>query len=109
MGVHQTFLDFLPLAKSMSAEGFCARFASPFLVGVEVVEDEFRFTTAVTDRASLFASSVSTAPLEGNPARTWIIPVKKTDGAAGEGRVFFGRSSSNDVCVPHRTVSKLHG
>jgi hypothetical protein len=40
--------------------------------------------------------------------RHWVIPVRKPEGAPGQDRIFLGRGETNDICVPHRTVSKLH-
>lgn len=123
---HKTANDFIPVARAMTEDAFCARFDHPFLFGREVLEEEFRFQTLVTRDQSLTEGAIakavadSTDP-EGQRAggerhstdvfriRHWIIPVKKPDGAPAQDRIFLGRGESNDICVPHRTVSKLHG
>ena len=34
--------------------------------------------------------------------------MKKPPAAPAQDRIFLGRSETNDLCVPHKTVSKLH-
>jgi pSer/pThr/pTyr-binding forkhead associated (FHA) protein len=37
-----------------------------------------------------------------------LIPIKRARVAPAQDRIFLGRSETNDICVPHKTVSKLH-
>lgn len=105
--VHKTVNDFIPIARAMTEEAFCARYDHPFLFGREVLEEEFRFQTLVTKgEQSAVEGRASTDVFR---IRHWIIPVKKPEGAPAQDRIFIGRGESNDICVPHRTVSKLHG
>lgn len=130
----RTLAEYVALAKAMSAEAFAARFACPFLFGREVLEDEFRFQTQVTSEASrsgvsglsehpglLDLSGISKEREDGGDVfasaetsrtvlhiRHWVIPVQKPEGAPAQDRVFLGRGETNDICVPHNTVSKLH-
>mgnify|MGYP000229643786 CR=1 FL=1 len=121
---HLKVRDLAPIAKGMTAEAFAQRYPHPFLFGREVLEEEFQFSTLVTNSPGV-SSGPSLDPSglvfdddtdRGHaPATTdvyrirhWIIPVKKPAGAAGQDRVFLGRAESNDICVPHKTVSKLH-
>lgn len=117
--VHKTVHDYIPIAKGMGADMFVARYAHPFLFGKEVLEEEFRFSTLVTDEksASLAPARDGAGP-PGAPAsrstdtfriRHWVIAVKKPPGAPTPDRIFIGRGETNDICVPHKTVSKLHG
>ena len=109
MKKHQTVHDYVPIALATTEEAFAARFDHPFLFGREVLEEEFRFQTAVTNVASADGPKVSpTAETDVFRIRHWVIPVKKPDGAPGADRIFLGRGESNDICVPHKTVSKLH-
>ncbi len=124
---HKTVHDYIPLAKAMTADMFADRYAHPFLFGKEVLEEEFRFSTLVTDEKGATvpprepqqdALKVVTGPgglLPGARGtdtfriRHWVIAVKKPTGSPSPDRIFMGRGESNDICVPHKTVSKLHG
>jgi hypothetical protein len=107
MSLHKSVADLAPTVKTMSVEIFCTRHAHPFLFGREVLEEEFRFSTAVTDpTAGHSQDHAATAP--SLRIRHWVIPVRKAADAPAQDRVFLGRSETNDVCVPHPTVSKLH-
>lgn len=117
MASHRTVNDYIPIAKSMTAEAFVARYNHPFLFGREVLEEEFRFSTLVTDEPSADPRPASSASAGMEPRtpgtdvfriRHWVIAVKKPATAAGQDRIFLGRAESNDICVPHKTVSKLH-
>lgn len=117
MSGHKTVHDYVTTVKSMTPEAFAARCPHPFLFGREVLEEEFRFSTLVTDEKHL-----SDVPQGNHPAgqtgpgagtdvfriRHWVIAVKKPPDAPAQDRVFLGRSETNDLCVPHKTVSKLH-
>lgn len=133
MTTHKTIHDYIPVAKSLTADAFVARYNHPFLFGREVMEEEFRFSTLVTEDSSLDAlkpggppslqklqkiAAASPTSATGSGAGTisdalrirhWVIVVKKPAAAAGQDRIFVGRSETNDICVPHKTVSKLHG
>jgi hypothetical protein len=100
---HKTVHDYIPVAKSMSADAFVQRYNHPFLFGREVLEEEFRFSTLVTDE-----SSVDVPETDVFRIRHWVIVVKKPAAAPVQDRIFLGRSETNDICVPHKTVSKLH-
>lgn len=110
MSGHKTVHDYASTVRSMTAEAFSSRFPHPFLFGREVLEEEFRFSTLVTDERGL-----SEAQRESQNPRTdvfrirhWVIAVKKAADAPAQDRIFLGRSETNDICVPHKTVSKLH-
>jgi hypothetical protein len=104
MGVlYRTAKDFIPIANSVTEETFMQRYDHPFLFGREVLEEEFRFQTLVTREQT--AENAGEEPLR---IRHWVIPIKKPSGVPGQDRIFLGRSETNDICVPHRTVSKLH-
>lgn len=119
---HKTVHDYIPLARSMTVEAFVQRYSHPFLFGREVLEEEFRFSTLVTHeppddlRAARVTGADTTRTTTGTGGvagealriRHWVIAVKKPPAAPGQDRVFLGRGESNDLCVPHRTVSKLH-
>jgi hypothetical protein len=116
---HKTINDYIPLAKSMTADAFGARFNHPFLFGREVLEEEFRFSTLVTEEPSIERRGVpgmetATGSAASGPGtdvfriRHWVIIVKKPPAAPAQDRIFLGRSETNDICVPHKTVSKLH-
>ncbi len=105
--MHQRAKDYVPIAGSMTKATFCDRFGHPFLFGREVLEEEFRFQTLVTSGESM-ESRPQPPPGDQLRIRHWVIAVKKPDGAAGKDRIFLGRAESNDISVPHRTVSKLH-
>ncbi|MBI1947895.1 MAG: FHA domain-containing protein [Deltaproteobacteria bacterium] len=115
---HKTINDYTAVAKSMTADAFGARYQHPFLFGREVLEEEFRFSTLVTEEPSSERSRTATAgeqaaaetPKGGDNFRIrhWVISVKKPPAAPAQDRIFLGRSETNDVCVPHKTVSKLH-
>src|SRR5262245_12412508 len=119
---HKTVHDYIPLAKSMSAEAFVQRYNHPFLFGREVLEEAFRFSTLVTDESSVDVPK-AIAQAQANAAassgdrhggsdmfriRHWVIIIKKPAAAPVQDRIFLGRSETNDICVPHKTVSKLH-
>lgn len=101
--MYRTMNDFLPVAKEMAVGSFASNYPHPFLLGREVLEDEFRFRTLITEASREMTTE---GYLE---IRHWVIPVKKPEGAPAKERVFIGRAESNDICVPHITVSKLHG
>jgi hypothetical protein len=116
---HKTVHDYIPVAKSMSADAFVQRYNHPFLFGREVLEEEFRFSTLVTDESSVdvpkaiaaanaAAGRTPTAETDVFRIRHWVIIVKKPAAAPVQDRIFLGRSETNDICVPHKTVSKLH-
>ena len=115
--VHKTVHDYIPTAKGMGADMFAARYPHPFLFGKEVLEEEFRFSTLVTDEksTSLTAPAGVHPPGAGRGStdtfriRHWVIAVRKPPGAPTPDRIFIGRGETNDICVPHKTVSKLHG
>jgi hypothetical protein len=107
MSGHKNVHDYAATVRSMTPEAFAARFPHPFLFGREVLEEEFRFSTLVTDERG--------ASMEQNRGQTdvfrirhWVIAVKKPAEAPAQDRIFLGRSETNDICVPHKTVSKLH-
>ena len=111
MSGHKTVHDYATTVRSMTPEAFAARFPHPFLFGREVLEEEFRFSTLVTDPSAV--SDVQRDPHA--PAGTdvfrirhWVIVVKKPAASPAQDRVFLGRSETNDICVPHKTVSNLH-
>jgi hypothetical protein len=115
MSGHKTVHDYITTVKSMSAEAFATRCPHPFLFGREVLEEEFRFSTLVTDEKHLSelprGDASATQPGQGTDVfriRHWVIAVKKPPEAPAQDRVFLGRSETNDLCVPHKTVSKLH-
>lgn len=116
MSGHKTVHDYITTVKSMTPEAFAARCPHPFLFGREVLEEEFRFSTLVTDEKHLSEmprenTATGTAPGQGTDVfriRHWVIAVKKPPEAPAQDRVFLGRSETNDLCVPHKTVSKLH-
>jgi hypothetical protein len=131
MSGHKTLHDYVTTVRSMTPEAFSARYPHPFLFGREVLEEEFRFSTVVTDEKNLsldalresLRTGVDTAPRAASRAvaalpppaveqplhiRHWVIAVKKPPEAPAQDRVFLGRSETNDLCVPHKTVSKLH-
>lgn len=102
--LYRTAKDFIPVAMSITEETFVTRYDHPFLFGREVLEEEFRFQTLVTKEQTAEA-------MRGTDTfriRHWVIPAKKPSGAPVQDRIFLGRSETNDICVPHRTVSKLH-
>jgi hypothetical protein len=111
MSAHKTVHDYIPLAKSMSADAFVARYNHPFLFGREVLEEEFRFSTLVTDQETSLDAVKKPQPspaTDGLKIRHWVIAVKKPANAPAQDRIFLGRSETNDISVPHKTVSKLH-
>lgn len=121
---HKTVHDYIPVAKSMNSDAFVQRYNHPFLFGREVLEEEFRFSTLVTDESSVelpkALRAAREAEMSGSPAsppggstdvfriRHWLIVVRKPLNAPVQDRIFLGRSETNDICVPHKTVSKLH-
>lgn len=126
---HKTVHDYIPVAKSMNSDAFVQRYNHPFLFGREVLEEEFRFSTLVTDESSVDVPRALAAAREANNAmgstsmegrqtgpaatdvfriRHWVILVRKPLNAPVQDRIFLGRSETNDICVPHKTVSKLH-
>ena len=105
--VQKTVKDYIPIARSMTGPAFAARYDHPFLFGREVLEEEFQFNTLVTDR-SLEQSQVQQNRTDIHRIRHWVIEVKKPAGAPGQDRIFLGRGETNDICLPHKTVSKLH-
>ncbi|MCC7073187.1 MAG: FHA domain-containing protein [Deltaproteobacteria bacterium] len=115
---HKTVNDYIAVAKSMTAEAFGARYQHPFLFGREVLEEEFRFSTLVTEEPTAERARPTQAGEEPSDAqkpgadtfriRHWVISVKKPAAAPAQDRIFLGRSETNDICVPHKTVSKLH-
>lgn len=133
MTPHKTVHDYIPVARSMTMDAFVARYGHPFLFGREVLEEEFRFSTLVTEESGVDmqrpggasgvprpaqitggfpappGTSPSTSPgTDTLRIRHWVIAVKKPPAAPAQDRIFLGRSETNDVCVPHKTVSKLH-
>lgn len=98
--------DLVPLARTLGEQGFCQRFPHPFLLGKEVVEEEFNFRTQVLREST----NVKPEPQQQLKIRDWVLPIMKPgEGAAGNNtRIFLGRASNNDLVVPHPTVSKLH-
>jgi hypothetical protein len=111
---HRTIHDYIPLAQQQSADQFAQRYNHPFLFGREVLEEEFRFSTLVTEEPSVEPRNADGSKTTGTGAtgelkiRHWVIAVKKPATSAGQDRIFLGRAESNDICVPHKTVSKLH-
>lgn len=103
--VQKTVKDYIPIARSMTAPAFAARYDHPFLFGREVLEEEFQFNTLVTNQ-SLEQSALQRTDV--HRIRHWVIEVKKPAGAPRQDRIFLGRGESNDICLPHKTVSKLH-
>jgi hypothetical protein len=102
----QTIRDFMETARSQSAETFEKRFACPFLLGREVLEEEFAFATAIASVDEMERG----AQRDGLRIRDWVLPVQRPEGSSKVGslRVFVGRASNNDISIPHPTVSKLH-
>lgn len=106
MSGHKTIHDYGPMVRSMTADAFSSRFPHPFLFGREVLEEEFRFSTLVTDDRGL--SEAGRESTDVFRIRQWVIAVRKAPEAPAQDRIFLGRSETNDICVPHKTVSKLH-
>ena len=102
----QTIRDYLERARGLSAEAFEKRYDHPVLLGREVLEEEFAFATAIADLDELNATGGREA--DGLRIRDWVLPVNKPGAAPSNPRVFVGRSSNNDLSIPHPTVSKLH-
>lgn len=115
---HKTINDYIAVARSMTVDAFGARYQHPFLFGREVLEEEFRFSTLVTEepsseRARPASNGGAAAASDGGGTdafriRHWVISVKKPPAAPAQDRIFLGRSETNDICVPHKTISKLH-
>ena len=106
MNGHKTVHDYGSMVRSMTPEAFSTRYPHPFLFGREVLEEEFRFSTLVTDDRGM--AEMSRESTDVFRIRHWVIAVKKAPEAPAQDRVFLGRSETNDICVPHKTVSKLH-
>ncbi|MBI5496868.1 MAG: FHA domain-containing protein [Deltaproteobacteria bacterium] len=97
--------EMVPLARAMTGDSFCQRFTHPFMVGKEVIEEEFNFRTVVA-RESTLQGKAPDGPLR---IRDQVFPILKPGEALKDGtRIFLGRVASNDLVVPHPTVSKLH-
>lgn len=105
-GAQQTIRDFMDAARTQSAETFEKRFACPFLLGREVLEEGFSFATAIASIDEMSRSEQR----ESLRIRDWVLPVQRPEGNSKVGslRVFVGRASNNDISIPHPTVSKLH-
>lgn len=99
-GEHRTIADYFTPTRMLGTTAFCKKYPHPFLLGREVLEESFSFATAIA------RPDDSRSPQqEILDIRDWVIPVA----AGGKGkRVFVGRSSNNDITIPHATVSKLH-
>lgn len=110
MSSHKNVHDYIPIAKAATADSFAQRYNHPFLFGREVLEEEFRFSTLVTNEPSMEPKSSENAiPTSGAfKIRHWVIGLKKPATQAGQDRIFVGRAESNDVSIPHKTISKLH-
>ncbi|MFH1807414.1 MAG: FHA domain-containing protein [Pseudomonadota bacterium] len=102
----QTIRDFIDTARNVTAESFEKRYLHPFLLGREVLEEEFSFATAIATVDEMERGDRQT----GLRIRDWVLPVQRPEGASKVGslRVFVGRASNNDLSIPHPTVSKLH-
>lgn len=100
----QTIRDFLTAARMHTNDTFCKRYGHPFLLGREVLEEEFAFSTAIasTDEPGL------TERRRGLRIRDWVLAVHSPEVGVTSHRVFVGRSSNNAISIPHPTVSKLH-
>jgi hypothetical protein len=108
MSGHKNVHDYGAVVRSMTPDAFQARYAHPFLFGREVLEEEFQFSTLVTDERGMSEVGAVAAGTDVFRIRHWVIAVKKKPDAPAQDRVFLGRSETNDICVPHKTVSKLH-
>jgi hypothetical protein len=97
--------DMVPVAKALSVEAFCQRHAHPFILGKEVIEEEFNFRTQVARESS----TVGSVP-EQLRIRDWVLSILKPGetNPRANARIFLGRAPNNDLVVPHPTVSKLH-
>ncbi len=97
--------DWVPLARAFTEDGFSQRYPHPFILGKEVLEEEFNFRTMVSREATI--SSKAPEPLLR--IRDWVLPViKPGEPMKDSTRIFVGRASNNDLVIPHPTVSKLH-
>lgn len=101
-----TVRDFFQPVVALSAEAFVQRHPFPFLLGREVLEEEFAFATviAVPDEESLPRTQ------EGLHIRDWVMPfdAARDQLTAATPKIFVGRASNNPLTIPHPTVSKLH-
>lgn len=97
--------DMVPLARALTEDGFSQRYAHPFMLGKEVLEEEFNFRTMVA-REHTLSQKAPEPPLR---IRDWVLPIVKPGEALKDStRIFLGRAPNNDLVVPHPTVSKLH-
>jgi len=110
MSGHKNVHEYGAVVRSMTPEAFAQRHAHPFLFGREVLEEEFQFSTLVTDERGIseMGTPMTGAGTDVFRIRHWVIAIKKKPDAPAQDRVFLGRSETNDLCVPHKTVSKLH-
>ena len=97
--------DLVAHARMSTPEAFRAFMGGPVLVGAPPKTGEeggWSFKTVshqvVTDH------SLGVVLMEED----WVFALKKAAGASFAGTVLVGRAGSNDVCIPHPSISKLH-
>ena len=102
-----TIADLLP-AVAKEADAFVADIGGWVLVGqIPDAASGWAFRTASVKGAR--AVKTATGEVEAMLDESWAaLVVKKRPGSGFADTIFVGRSTSNDVCVPHTSVSKLH-
>ncbi|MHC4598819.1 MAG: FHA domain-containing protein [Planctomycetota bacterium] len=112
MAHHVTMKEFHEKYGSLDKEAFVSRVKTPVLV-VELdpkeQTDDSRFKTLdQPDGEERSTEQVSKKDGPFDVGEFLAVPLEKTDRNTFHNMITLGRSSNNDVVVPHASVSKLH-
>ncbi|MHC4779012.1 MAG: FHA domain-containing protein [Planctomycetota bacterium] len=112
MALHETLLQFHEKFGPLEKDAFLSKFGSPFLVVELDPKDQSTDSKFKTlDQPGERERSTTQVKRKAGPhdVREFLaIPLVKSDRNSFGNMITVGRSSNNDVVVPHASVSKLH-
>lgn len=99
-------VDLIPVAKSMGQEAFRQYLGSQLLVGpAPTAEGNAGGWSYLTDSRRAFREPTTSLVLMETDV---VISLRKAPGRPFADTLLIGRAASNDVCLDHATISKLH-
>ncbi len=102
--------EYLEQAHNLDLETFVARNTVPFLIRHKELQgidprDEYRSTLKF--KVDQETKEVRLEPLPPCPTDT-VIPIEKSSNNSFASKILVGRTETNDIVVPHITISKHH-
>jgi pSer/pThr/pTyr-binding forkhead associated (FHA) protein len=102
--------EYLEQAHNLDRENFVARNPVPFLIRqkeIQGVDPRNEYRSTLKFKVDQETKEVRLEPLPPSPTDT-VIPLQKTSHDSFASKILVGRTETNDIPIPHLTVSKHH-